>query len=53
MSFATLVFVVTCEVWWEAFRSSTSYTINLAAVAIVAIGCTGEGYSIINVIALE
>ncbi|GJQ84212.1 putative nucleoside transmembrane transporter [Trypoxylus dichotomus] len=40
MSFVTLIFVVTCEVWWEAFRTSTSYTINLAAVAVVAIGCT-------------
>ncbi|KAK9679137.1 Nucleoside transporter [Popillia japonica] len=40
MSFITLIFVVTCEVWWEAFRTSTSYTVNLAAVAVVAIGCT-------------
>lgn len=40
MSFITLIFVVTCEVWWKAFRTSTSYTINLAAVAVVAIGCT-------------
>ncbi|XP_022904129.1 equilibrative nucleoside transporter 4 [Onthophagus taurus] len=40
MSFITLTFVVTCEVWWEAFGTSTSYTINLAAVAVVAIGCT-------------
>lgn len=40
MSFVTLIFVVLCEVWWEAFGAS-SYTINLAAVAVVAVGCTG------------
>nr|CAI5827488.1 unnamed protein product [Callosobruchus analis] len=40
MSFFTLIFVVVCEVWWEAFGTATSYTVNLAAVAIVAVGCT-------------
>lgn len=40
MSFLTLMFVVLCEVWWEAFGPS-SYSINLAAVAVVAVGCTG------------
>lgn len=40
MSFVTLIFVVLCEVWWQAFGAS-SYTINLAAVAVVAVGCTG------------
>lgn len=40
MSFITLIFVVLCEIWWEAFGAS-SYTINLAAVAVVAVGCTG------------
>lgn len=41
MSFVTLIFVLLCEVWWEAFGTSTSYTVNLAAVAVVAVGCTG------------
>lgn len=41
MSFVTLIFVVLCEVWWEAFGAS-SYTVNLAAVAVVAVGCTGS-----------
>lgn len=41
MSFVTLIFVVVCEVWWEAFGEATSYTVNLAAVAVVAVGCTG------------
>lgn len=41
MSFITLIFVVVCEVWWEAFGTATSYSINLAAVAVVAVGCTG------------
>lgn len=48
MSFITLIFVVVCEVWWEAFGSATSYTVNLAAVAIVAVGCTGN--SSINIV---
>lgn len=42
MSFITLIFVVVCEVWWEAFGTATSYSINLAAVAVVAVGCTGK-----------
>lgn len=41
MSFITLIFVVICEVWWEAFAQATSYTVNLVAVAVVAVGCTG------------
>ncbi|ENN78603.1 hypothetical protein YQE_04970, partial [Dendroctonus ponderosae] len=40
MSFLTLVFVVVCEIWWEAWGTVTSYTVNLAAVAVVAVGCT-------------
>ncbi|KAF5278954.1 hypothetical protein FQA39_LY05632 [Lamprigera yunnana] len=40
MSFITLIFVATCELWWEAFGEATSYTINLGAVAVVAVGCT-------------
>lgn len=42
MSFVTLTFVATCELWWEAFGTATSYTVNLGAVAVVAVGCTGE-----------
>ena len=42
MSFVTLIFVVVCEVWWEAFGTATSYGVNLAAVAVVAVGCTGK-----------
>lgn len=42
MSFITLTFVLICEIWWEAFGTATSYTVNLAAVAVVAIGCTGK-----------
>ncbi|XP_046663169.1 equilibrative nucleoside transporter 4 [Homalodisca vitripennis] len=40
VSFFTLLFVATCEIWWGIFGPSTSYTINLIAVAIVALGCT-------------
>ncbi|XP_067002183.2 equilibrative nucleoside transporter 4 [Anabrus simplex] len=40
VSFFTLFFVTLCEICWEAFGQSTSYTINLIAVAVVALGCT-------------
>ncbi|XKL69649.1 hypothetical protein PGB90_007418 [Kerria lacca] len=40
ISFVTLVFVATCEVWWDVFGKTTSYFINLIAVATVALGCT-------------
>ncbi|XP_059216297.1 equilibrative nucleoside transporter 4 isoform X2 [Stomoxys calcitrans] len=40
MSFTTLVFVAVCEVAWHMFAASTAYTVNLAAVSLVAIGCT-------------
>ncbi|XP_034951561.1 equilibrative nucleoside transporter 4 [Chelonus insularis] len=40
ISFNTLAFVVMSEIWWEMFGNSTSYTINLIAVAIVSVGCT-------------
>nr|XP_050861032.1 equilibrative nucleoside transporter 4 [Vespula vulgaris]XP_050861033.1 equilibrative nucleoside transporter 4 [Vespula vulgaris] len=40
VSFVTLNFVVICEIWWELFGATTSYNINLIAVAIVSLGCT-------------
>ncbi|GLH09664.1 Equilibrative nucleoside transporter 4 [Gryllus bimaculatus] len=40
VSFFTLLFVALCEIWWDAFGASASYTINLIAVAVVALGCT-------------
>ncbi|KAL1129115.1 hypothetical protein AAG570_013646 [Ranatra chinensis] len=40
VSFFTLLFVATCIVWWRIFAVNTSYTFNLIAVAIVALGCT-------------
>ncbi|KAB0795972.1 hypothetical protein PPYR_10033 [Photinus pyralis] len=40
ISFVTLIFVITCELWWEVFGELTSYTVNLGAVAVVAVGCT-------------
>lgn len=42
VSFITLNFVMICEIWWELFAVTTSYTINLVAVAIVSLGCTGN-----------
>ncbi|XP_043284665.1 equilibrative nucleoside transporter 4 isoform X2 [Venturia canescens] len=40
VSVITLNFVVISEIWWELFGEATSYTINLVAVAVVAVGCT-------------
>ncbi|CAH1398750.1 unnamed protein product [Nezara viridula] len=40
LSFITLCFVAICEVWWGIFSTNTSYTVNLVAVAVVALGCT-------------
>lgn len=42
LSFITLLFVAFVELWWEIFGPSTSYTMTLIAVAVVALGCTGE-----------
>ncbi|XP_021928511.1 equilibrative nucleoside transporter 4 isoform X2 [Zootermopsis nevadensis] len=40
VSFFTLLFVAICEIGLDIFETSTSYTVNLIAVAIVAYGCT-------------
>lgn len=53
MSFITLTFVATCELWWEAFGTATSYTVNLAAVAVVAVGCTGKIGITLNVLKIS
>lgn len=41
VSFTTLVFVALCEVAWHMFGTK-AYSVNLAAVSLVAMGCTGE-----------
>ncbi|XP_063977034.1 equilibrative nucleoside transporter 4 [Diachasmimorpha longicaudata] len=40
VSFFTLQFVLVSEIWWELFEVTSSYTINLIAVAVVSVGCT-------------
>nr|XP_037287057.1 equilibrative nucleoside transporter 4-like [Rhipicephalus microplus] len=40
LSFATLLFVALVEVHWESFEHDVGYTVNLVAIAIVALGCT-------------
>ncbi|KAL1426954.1 hypothetical protein MTO96_003253 [Rhipicephalus appendiculatus] len=40
LSFATLLFVALVEVHWESFDHDVGYTVNLVAIAIVALGCT-------------
>jgi len=41
VSFITLLFVATCEIWWNIFGPELAYKANLIAVAVVALGCTG------------
>lgn len=41
VSFTTLIFVAVCEVAFHMFAANTAYSVNLAAVSLVAIGCTG------------
>ncbi|XP_055384066.1 equilibrative nucleoside transporter 4 [Condylostylus longicornis] len=40
ISFTTLIFVAFGEVAWHVFSANTAYSANLAAVSLVAIGCT-------------
>ncbi|XP_074652914.1 equilibrative nucleoside transporter 4-like isoform X2 [Tubulanus polymorphus] len=40
VSFLMLTVVTICEIWLEVFSHSVAYTINLIAVAVVALGCT-------------
>ncbi|CAD7006216.1 unnamed protein product [Ceratitis capitata] len=40
VSFTTLIFVAVCEVAFHMFAANTAYSVNLAAVSLVAIGCT-------------
>lgn len=42
ISFSTLIFVAICEVAWHLFETTTAYTVNLTAISLVAMGCTGE-----------
>lgn len=44
ISITTLIFVATCEVAWHMFSSQTAYSVNLVAVSLTAIGCTGSFY---------
>lgn len=46
ISFTTLIFVALCEVAWHMFTSTTAYSVNLAAVSLVAMGCTVQQSSL-------
>jgi len=41
LSCVTLLFVAIGEIWLGLGGSDAGYTINLIAVAVVALGCTG------------
>lgn len=41
ISMTTLIFVALCEVAWHMFNEKTAYSVNLVAVSLTAIGCTG------------
>ncbi|KAJ1522691.1 hypothetical protein ONE63_001852 [Megalurothrips usitatus] len=40
VSFITLLFVAVCEIYLGLFSNQTSYSINLVAMAVLAVGCT-------------
>lgn len=42
ISLSTLVFVALCEVAWHMFTAQTAYAVNLVAVSLTAVGCTGN-----------
>lgn len=42
ISLTTLVFVALCEVAWHMFTAQTAYSVNLVAVSLTAVGCTGN-----------
>lgn len=52
ISFVTLIFVALCEVAWHLFSAQTAYSVNLAAVSLVAIGCTVQQSSFYGFAAL-
>lgn len=52
ISFITLIFVALCEVAWHLFSAQTAYSVNLAAVSLVAIGCTVQQSSFYGFAAL-
>lgn len=52
ISFVTLIFVALCEVAWHVFSAQTAYSVNLAAVSLVAIGCTVQQSSFYGFAAL-
>lgn len=47
ISITTLVFVNTCEVAWHMFSTQTAYSVNLVAVSLTAVGCTGMMFVVV------
>lgn len=42
LALGPLLFISICDVWLQLFSRDQAYAINLAAVGIVAFGCTGR-----------
>ncbi len=42
MSLVTMMFVVLCDVQLRLFSDEVSYRVTLAAVGVIALGCTSE-----------
>ena len=42
LSLGTMMFVVLCDVQLRLFSDEMSYRITLAAVGVIALGCTGQ-----------
>ena len=42
LSLGTMMFIVLCDVQLRLFSDEMSYRITLAAVGVIALGCTGQ-----------
>lgn len=52
VALVTLSFIALCEVAWHVFSAQTAYSVNLAAVSLVAFGCTVQQSSFYGFAAL-
>lgn len=52
VALVTLSFIALCEVAWHVFSTQIAYNVNLAAVSLVALGCTVQQSSFYGFAAL-
>ena len=44
LSLGTMMFIVLCDVQLRLFSDEMSYRVTLAAVGVIALGCTGQSF---------